>query len=35
MKRVAALFTIALLFAGLAVFQYKNYDSESVSCSFS
>ncbi|WP_054024173.1 TlpA family protein disulfide reductase [Bacillus sp. FJAT-28004] len=30
MKRVAALFTIALLFAGLAVFQYKNDDSESV-----
>lgn len=29
MKRVAALFTIALLFAGLAVFQYKNDDSDS------
>ncbi|MEV5028689.1 TlpA family protein disulfide reductase [Paenibacillus sp. LPE1-1-1.1] len=30
MKRVIALFTIALLFAGLAVFQYKNDETGSV-----
>jgi thiol-disulfide isomerase/thioredoxin len=30
MKRVIALFTIAFVFAGLAVFQYKDDDSKSV-----